>query len=157
MAVKLYPPVAEDVSEIGCNLRTADRIELERTTGSADFTAIAAECVARSPESYIAVDPAGKAVALFGCAPLGALVSGYGAPWLLGTPRLERQARALMFLSRNYISKWRGIYPALVNFVDAENELSIKYLSALGFTLDAPVPHGAQGTPFRRFWMEGIV
>lgn len=155
MAVRLAPVDAERIAELANGLRSADRLEVARSAGHDDHAATIAECVDRSTEAYAVIDASGELVAIFGCAPLGSLVSAAGAPWCLGTDLLDRRSRALMSISRRYIHKWRDTYPALVNFVDAENTLSIKFLSALGFKFDAPAPHGPQGALFHRFWQEG--
>lgn len=157
MAVKLYDPTEDDLVDLAENLRPGDRLELERLTGSTDYLAVIKDCVGRSPDCYVVIDAIGKVVALFGCAPIGALVSQFGAPWCLGSDRLDKQSRALMTISRRYIADWRRRYPALVNFVDAENELSIKFLKALGFEFDSPTPYGVSGAPFLRFHAEGVL
>lgn len=157
MAVRLYPVSDDDIALLAKALRPADRKELERDTGHSDHASTIAECVRRSTECYSVVDHTGRLVSIFGCAPLGALVSAAGAPWCLGTEELDKQSRALMRISRSYIRKWLGIYPALVNVVDAENTLSIKFLGALGFNFDEPQPHGPHKALFRRFWQEGSV
>jgi len=43
----------------------------------------------------------------------------------------------------------------LINFVHAENEVSIQWLRALGFTIHKAVPHGPHGSLFHPFTMEG--
>ena len=156
MSVRLYRPTADDLDELAAGLRPADRLELERETGSTEYRKIVQACVDQSPDSYAVIDAFGRVVALFGCAPVGALVSSIGAPWCLGTDQLDRQSRALMRISRRYIQNWRRTYPSLINFVDAENDLSIKFLAALGFHFDDPAPHGVKGMPFRRFYAEGL-
>lgn len=156
LAVRLYPPTEADIVELAENLREGDKLELERETGSTDYLRVITEAVKRSPESFVMVDAYGRVVALFGCSPVGALVSPYGAPWCLGTDQLFKQASALMLVSRRYIHECRLKFPALVNYVDAENDLSIKFLAALGFHFDEPAPYGARGALFHRFWQEGI-
>ncbi len=47
------------------------------------------------------------------------------------------------------------LFPHLQNYVDARNEISIRWLKWLGFRFDPkPVPYGIWGLPFLRFQME---
>jgi hypothetical protein len=43
-------------------------------------------------------------------------------------------------------------YPVLFNFVHADNHVSIKWLSWLGFVIQGAQPAGPEGAPFRFFY-----
>lgn len=152
-AVDLRPAAAADVATLARELRAADRDELLASTGSDDVRAIVADSVRRSVAPLAAVDPDGRLIALFGHAPVGTILTPLAAPWLLGTDLVSRNAGILIKLSREYVALWREHFPLLVNFVDARNRASIRYLKRVGFTLDDPAPHGALGLPFHRFHM----
>lgn len=148
--VELAPTTRLDITRLSASLRAADRVELEASTGG-PLADIVANAVERTPEPLTATDPQGNLVALFGCAPIGTLLTTYGSPWLLGTELLTSHAGALIKLSRSYVERWREEYPQLVNYVDARNAASIRYLKAVGFTLDEALPFGRLGFPFHRF------
>lgn len=145
-----FRPVAPgDVTHIAAHLRAADRDEVIATRGEgADIEAVIASAVARSVLAWAADD--GEPVAVFG---LGAvsLLQGIGTPWLLGTDRLWRHPRTLIVEGRRYLSTMRTVYPHLVNYVDARNDVSIRWLKRIGFTLHDPAPYGAMGLPFHKF------
>lgn len=82
------------------------------------------------------------------------LLGGVGAPWMIATPEVERQPRALVALSRPVVAEMAGLFPLLVNFVDNRNRKAHRWLAWLGFQLDPPAPHGVDQLPFRRFTME---
>ena len=114
---------------------------------------VIADSIAQTIEPLAAWSPDERLVAIFGVVKLGPILSPMAAPWLLGTPLLTHHTGDLVRLSRQYVAAWREHYPLLVNFVDARNTASIRYLKAVGFTLDEPAPFGHAGLPFHRFHM----
>lgn len=113
-----------------------------------DLVRVLATAVDRSTAVWVADD--GEPVALFGVGALS-LLQGVGTPWLLGTDRMWRHPRTLVVEGRRYLSTMRSLYPHLVNYVDARNDASIRWLKRLGFTLHDPAPYGAMGLPFHKF------
>jgi hypothetical protein len=147
--VELRPVDAEAFAELCDDLRPADQRELDAAYAR-PAREIIAESIARSIEPLAAWDD-DRLVAIFGHAPLGPILTPMASPWLLGTPLLARHAGVLVRLSRQYVAAWREQHPLLVNFVDVRNVASIRYLKAVGFTLDEPAPFGVMGLPFHRF------
>lgn len=86
-----------------------------------------------------------------GVVPLAGFLGDIGAPWMLGTPAVPRNRRALMRLAPAYIARMQALYPHLVNFVHAENSVAVQWLQRVGFTLQPAVPHGPLGALFHRF------
>jgi len=93
-----------------------------------------------------------EVMCLFGLAPLS-LLTGWGAPWLLGADGLERHANAFLRRNRAMVADMRALCPRLENRVDARNAVSIRWLRWLGFTLHPATPWGPDGLPFHRFTM----
>jgi hypothetical protein len=149
--VEFGPASPAQLDDLVAELRAADRAELEAAHGSSDIATIVRESVASTVEPLCATDEEGYVLAVFGVAPLGPLLTPVGAPWLLGTDRISRHGATLIRASRDYIAGMAQHFPVMVNFVDARNADSIKYLKAVGFTLDAAEPFGALGLPFHRF------
>lgn len=94
----------------------------------------------------------GVPMCMFGAAPLS-LMSGYGAPWLLGAEGLEQHTVAFLRRNRAYVADMKALFPRLENWVDARNAASIRWLRWLGFTIHPAAPWGTHGLPFHRFTM----
>lgn len=89
---------------------------------------------------------------IFGVSPVS-LMSGHGAPWMLGAEGLERHAVPFLRRNRAYVAEMLALCPRLENHVDARNALSIRWLRWLGFTIHPAAPFGPFGVPFHRFTM----
>ena len=78
--------------------------------------------------------------------------------WLLGTPELTATKKRRLQLCREgrgwvkYCAKTAGC--RIGNDVYAKNTASIKWLKALGFTIEEPRPMGVSGALFSNFWRE---
>jgi hypothetical protein len=151
------------VEQVEFRLATlADAAVLERTlrpTDRAEVIAASGPDVLRTLEQSIrlstdcwAAEIDGELIALLGVAPVS-LLSGIGSIWLLGTPRMTR-VRSLTRFARDYLRLILTTeYPVLMNYVDARNTRSIRWLKRLGFTVHAAEPYGAAGLPFHKFEM----
>lgn len=148
--VTIRPVAPGDVDELAANLREADREEVIAQTGRDPSEAIAHSIAMSSPCWTARID--GELAAIFGCAPVS-LIGPIGMPWLLGTPVLDRHPRAVISYSRPYLAVMFDAYPQMLNWVDARNERSIRWLKALGFRFHDAAPHGPLGLPFHRFDM----
>lgn len=94
----------------------------------------------------------GQPEVMFGVADLN-ILTGTGAPWLLGTDAVERHFRQFLRQSLQWRERLSAEYEVLMNFVHDENEVSKRWLSWLGFTLSDPFPMGKSGEAFRLFEM----
>ena len=143
-----------DIAHIATHLRSADREEIVASRGEdADPARCIATAVLRSSHTWVAtVD--GVPAAIFGVAPIS-LLAGIGSPWMLATDLAQAHPRALVAEGRRYLSRMRATYPELVNYVDARNAQSVRWLKRLGFTLHPAAPYGPAGVPFHRFEMRG--
>jgi len=119
-------------------MREADRLEVHAAAGKTPGQALAFSLRKSSFARTWIVD--GRPELMFGVGDLNVL-AGSGAPWLLGTDVVL--AHQTEFLRSSL--EWRGQllrrYSILRNFVDARNEVSVRWLRWLGFSLSDPVEH----------------
>lgn len=148
--VEVVQPTAAHVEELAANLRDADRWEL-MAAGHTDHRKAIADSLTLSTHAAAALIE-GRVAAIFGLAPLS-LLTGVGAPWLLGTDLVTQHRRALMRLAPAYIGAMLRAYPHLVNLVHADNEFAVRWLRRAGFTFHPAHPHPATGALFHRFEM----
>lgn len=140
-----------DLEALLANIRPADRDEVMASSGKLEETLV--ESVRTS--NWVVVGLADDELAcIFGLAPIDGLLGRRAAPWMLGTPVLDKHPGALMKRCRRYVDGMLHTYPHLLNFVDARNKRSIRWLKHLGFTIHPPVPYGAQQLPFHLFEMK---
>lgn len=93
----------------------------------------------------------GKAIAMFGVGETNVL-AGVGAPWMLGTPEIERHVMPFLRGGRHWVRQLLDGYTVLRNCVDDRNKLSIRWLKWLGFEMGKPVSF--KGQLFRVFEMK---
>lgn len=141
-------PHYSDVVALATNLRQGDRNELEALEHYDPLSAVQAS-VRFSTQAY-SVIANGEVLCIFGVGPWHD-APGVGVPWLLAAEAMRRHARTVVSAPAAYIPRMLAAYPRLVNFVHAENAAAIRWLSHLGFAMDAPAPHGKRRALFRRF------
>lgn len=73
----------------------------------------------------------------------------YRLPWGVFTEAIERHPIPFLRASRAWM---RGVNGLLLNYVDARQEPTIRWLQWLGFAVDEPVPYGVNSELFCRFW-----
>lgn len=148
--VEIRPLREGDIEALLANMRQPDRDEVEAAGQDVENGVISS--VQMSAMCW-AAEINGRLACLFGVAPIS-LLGGVGAPWLLGTDVLDRHPRALIRNTGPYLDAMRSAFPHLVNYVDARNTRSIRWLKALGFRFQPAQPYGPRGFAFHRFEME---
>ncbi len=144
----MIPATLNHVEEISTTARGMDRLEVLYQSGLELKPAlelsyrISSECWAGFADERL--------VTVFGVGATAPL-DGIGAPWMIATPELERLA--IPFLRRNwyYLNRMKMSYPVLTNVVYAENDVSIRWLTWMGFEMGEIELYGPQAKPFRRF------
>lgn len=132
-------------------LRRPDYDEILASTGDVERT------VLESPECSLwtlTFLVNGELACVIGLAPLDGLLGTRAAPWMMGTDVVDRHPGALMKTCPRYIAGMLSSYPHLLNFVDARNTRSIRWLKRLGFTIRHAVPYGKAQLPFHLFEMK---
>lgn len=142
----------EAVDAIADSMRKEDRDEVWASHHHTPMHALRVS-VGISSKVFTACDSLGV-FAMFGVAPYGSLFSDTGVPWMLGTDRVRRNAIEVMRHTASYIEDLQEGFSKLVNWVDARNTISIRWLRHFGFTIEEPEPYGMEGLPFHRFHME---
>lgn len=95
----------------------------------------------------------GTPAACFGAAPL-TMLDIKGVPWLLGTDAIRKIGLTGARLSRQYIKVLLDRFEVLENWVDANNEVSLRWLKFCGFHIQPePEPYGWALHPFHRCWI----
>lgn len=61
--------------------------------------------------------------------------TGFGRPWMVAQPALERHPRRLLRESREQLAMIRREYPVLENYVSCDYPKSLAWLAWLGFTI----------------------
>lgn len=75
-----------------------------------------------------------------------------GLVWMLATPEISRSARSVLHWTPQVLTGWHQCRPLLFNYVDARNELHIRWLKRIGFNFLRLVPaFGAEQRPFYEF------
>lgn len=146
--VKIRAVRPDDVEVLLANMRQPDIDEVTASCG--DVRKALVEGV-ESSDLIAAAEFDGELACIFGCAPIRGFLGTQGAPWMLGTDKLDRHPSALMRHCRPYIEAMQQRYPHLLNFVDARNTRSIRWLKRMGFTFHPAVPYGVAQLPFHMF------
>lgn len=144
-------PREEDIDALVSDMRPLDRQELEASHG-ADIRDAVVQALKVSPHRW-AMEKNGQLALLGGFAVIS-LLGGTASPWMLGTTVALRAPAALTRIAVEYVTDALGRYPHMINYVDARNTPSIRWLRRLGFTVsEQATPYGAQCLPFYRFEM----
>jgi len=128
------------------NLRACDLDEIE-AMGSVSAEDALRASVELSSQAYAVLDRAGEPVAMFGAAPHP--LPGVGVVWMLGTPGIEREGRAIARATRTYFDELNASYSLLWNYIDARNTASLRWLRWGGFRLLGETKFGTH--PFHIF------
>lgn len=142
-------PTREDIEVLVANMRPADMAEL-LATHDCDPREALQRAVDMSPHCWT-MEVNGEVGFIGGFVPVS-LLGGVGSPWLLGTTTLYRFPGAHTRIAARYRDIGLGLYSTLVNYVDARNTTSIRWLRRLGFQIaDEATPYGPRRVPFYRF------
>ena len=151
MKPEIREATLEDALSIGARARAADIAECWAASHHTPTESMI-EGVNISTKAWTATFD-GVPLVMFGVAPASA-INGIGVPWLLAADGLERHQLGFLTHCRPCLDEIRAIYPRLYNFVDARNQIAIRWLRWLGFTFGEPIPYGKEQLLFLPFKME---
>jgi hypothetical protein len=147
--LEIRPAVLDDAWPLAVGLRECDFEEAFAVAGPNIHATLRAAI--RASDLCWTVTRNDKIVFVIGCARVS---DGLGSPWLMATSLVDRFPGALTKITKRQVAVMRESYPALVNYVDARNVASHRWLERIGFTVAAePEPFGLYGRPFHRFTM----
>lgn len=146
--IEIIPAAMDHVAKIAERMRPADVAEVLASSGKSPYEALMFSLTGSAQAWTAALD--GQPEVMFGVADLN-ILTGLGAPWLLGTDAVERNYRQFLRRSLSWREQLSERYDVLRNFVDDRNEVSKRWLAWMGFTLFDPIPVGVNGEMFRMF------
>ena len=153
MRIEFRPASFTDVDPIASRMREADKREVWATALMRPDQALAESLRASTHAWTKLLDD--RPVGMFGCSPMAHL-TGSGSAWLLGTDDLAINPMRFVKESRRWVGTMLEVYNPLVNWVDARNAASVRWLRWLGFAIMSPAPFGPFGLPFHRFEMRHV-
>ncbi len=145
--MQLATPLQAHIDEVLSDLRGSDMAELA-ALGAWDAGKALVACLGASALAWAMLQN-GRAAALTGVCPNP---DGSGAPWLVGTNAVNAAPLGFMRASRKAVAAYKGIFPKLVNYVEAGQWQNVRYVQALGFTLGPELRIGRGN--FYKFYME---
>ena len=77
-----------------------------------------------------------------------------GVIWMLGTDEATKFKREFMVYTKQVLHAMFEECDLLMNYVYTGNEVSIKWLRVLGFTIEEPMPHGPNNALFHKFYLK---
>jgi hypothetical protein len=149
--VEFGPPTPEAIQFIADNMRKEDAAEVWAYCRHTPIEAL--EFSVKHSKKIVIVYGDGVPLTALGLC-MRDFLSGTGVPWLLSAEQALKYKRQFLKLSPPIIEEMLDICPKLVNYVHADNKLSIRWLKWLGFTIEDPEPTGPQGELFHRFTKE---
>ena len=153
MSPRIIAATEDHAREIAPRMRDCDVDEVFAASGRGRLSSLLYSLSRSDFAQTLEID--GRPESLFGCGTVN-VMGNVGAPWLLGSDALERNARFFLRESRLWIDRMRTHYAVLRNVVDDRNTVSKRWLEWLGFTLSEPHPYGYERRPFRTFEMKGL-
>lgn len=150
MMLRVRSGLPRDIDRLSKRLRAADLQEIQAVTGEDSRKALE-QGMAWSDPCLVVADPQDRSLALFGVVPDPGQAD-VGRVWLLGTDDLVSYSHAFLRNSRKWIEKLHERYPTLWNYVDARNEVHIRWLKWCGFTFLRRIEeYGVERRPFYEF------
>lgn len=143
--IEVVPARQHHVGTLARRMREIDVLECE-AAGHTPKQALRAGVMGSTIAWTVMID--GRPEAMMGAAPLS-FVEGKGRPWLLMTDVAAKHAVTLVRLGRIYTEAMHRHFPALENWIHADNDTTIRYLARLGYAI-GPVDV-IKGYPMRPF------
>lgn len=148
MQVKYIQPNENLLQYVADNMRAADALECELLSGLSPMEALTKGVEMSHHCSVVVID--GKPCGVVGLVVIN-ILGGTGVPWLLATDDAVKYKRIFINNCKQGVEDMRTVCPNLMNFVHADNKLSIKWLKWMGFTIEPSEPIGKDGAHFHKF------
>jgi hypothetical protein len=148
--VEIRPARLEDAEELAPKLRDADLREIQASVHDKPL-ALLQKGIKLSEPCFAVVDGLDRVIALFGVVP-DTEDEDVGLIWMLASDELVDHQTRFIRESRVWIEELQGRFPVLWNFVDARNDVHIRWLLWCGFSLVQRIEsYGVEKRPFLRF------
>ena len=123
------PSVLEDVPYLASRLRAEDVAEVKAHSGLSAYDAlmIGFENCSNCGTGLIKGEP----ILMFGA---GQVLPDVGMIWMLGTDKIAEGRVSVLRQSKGWLNELQQEFDLLFNYVDARNEVHIKWLKWLGFS-----------------------
>ena len=152
--VKFVRPTQKLIEQIAADMRQSD---VDEVWASHRHTPLQSLTSAMSSSDYRAVVVAGGVpIAALGLR-MNSYLSDEGVPWLLSTNEALKHKREFLANTAEVISDMLMLSPRLVNYVHANNKLSIRWLKWIGFTIDEPAESPVSKELFHKFHMTKVL
>ncbi|RUT88015.1 MULTISPECIES: hypothetical protein [unclassified Mesorhizobium] len=138
---------AADARELDRLLRPEDRREVEELGGRPALQHFLLGVLMSEP-SFTLRDHDGSLVGIAGVVPD---LRGNGVVWMSGTTLVESRKMAFLRGSRDVLAEFHRRFDTLYNICDARNEVHVKWLRWLGFTLLHKYECGPNAVPVYEF------
>lgn len=125
-----------DLTDLAPRLTEADLKEIEVLTGLGPLEAMSAGLFRGSVCMTGVSDETGEIVCVFGVVPYNAMV---GSVWFLTSPSIHNHKREIVRSARKWLDEQNARYPVLTNFVTESNDVHLRLVRYLGFTLGDPI------------------
>lgn len=130
------PSVIEDIGAIAASMRPADQKEVSLLSGQGPLDALTQSFVHSNVTRTLSYQD--QPLIMYGTAEFQ---PGVGIVWGLGSEALDDHVVGFLRMSRPEVEILQGSYQTLFNYVHAENELHLKWVQFVGFTLFDPQTH----------------
>lgn len=141
--VKIEKVTMEHVIDMAPRIRAADQREIWAHLNLEPLEALRISIV--SPGKHYAAILDGRVEAIFGVCPDD---SGGAAIWLIGTDAITENASVFREYSQWWLDGLKKKYSRLYNWVDARNEVALRWADSVGIKASDPVPYGIEQRPF---------
>ena len=144
----VIPSTREHALAMAPRLRAADKAEVAAMSGRYPVNALLAGL--EGDVCLTAASPQGDPILMFGVAPSRFPDAGF--LWMLATDDILKHRFQFLRQSPAYVDSLHDFYPLLHNYVDARNELHIRWLEWIGCTfIKTHTRMGVQRRPFHEF------
>lgn len=141
------PARFEDCRDLAPRMRSQDAKEVMASNGLTPLRSLQ-ESYRVSQECHTIIHEDGSIVGMFGLAANDI----FGSPWLLGSDKLPETKKVMLPVSAKWVEEMNTLHPLLVNYVHAENTVSMKWLKSLGFEfIKLDKEYGVGKQPFYQF------
>lgn len=127
------PATMDDAHRIAPLLRQQDKVEVLAASG--EMPEVVIPRAMRPPEGIVmfAETREKEPILIAGVRPFA---PGVGTIWMVGTPLMEKRfGWALAREARKAVAEWHRVFPLMWNTAWAENDLHVRWLQFMGFSL----------------------